>query len=122
MTTPIRKLIGSRLRTYRNNRELTQSTVAEAIGCDLTTLSRYERGEFAPDGEQLVKLAKYFNVSPLDFLPGDIEIHRQSILDNRAKLIELAYRIEDPNQLQMLVDEAIKYADDGPFPTRRKGR
>ena len=122
MTSPIRKLIGSRLRTYRVNRGLTQGDVAEAIGCDITTVSRYERGENAPDGEQLVKLAIYFNVSALDFLPGEVEIYRQSILDNRARLIELAYRIEDPKQLQVLIDGATKFAEQGQFSPKKRPR
>ncbi|MBD8577563.1 helix-turn-helix transcriptional regulator [Pseudomonas syringae] len=109
MTSSIRKLIGLRIKTFRKKERLNQEAVAEAIGCDVTTLSRYERGEYAPDGEQLVKLAILFKVSPMDFLPGEVEISRQVILDLRAKIVDLAYDIDDPIALQDIVNQASRF-------------
>lgn len=103
MSSTIRKLIGSRIKAHRKNQGVTQEMLAEALGCESTTLGRYERGEYAPDGEQLVKLAQFFGVSPMDFLPGEVDIHRQAILELRASLAELLFSINDLDELQRIL-------------------
>lgn len=113
--TPIRKIIGTRIKTYRKGQGATQAALAEAIDCEVTTIGRYERGDSAPDGEQLIKIAEFFGVSPMDFLPIKIDITRQEVLDLRADLIDLVYRINDPKQLERL----ISVASELPVPDRR---
>jgi len=103
MTSPIRTLIGSRIRSHRKARNITQAALAEAVDCEVTTIGRYERGDHSPDGEQLLKLAKFFNVSPIEFLPTEIDIRWQTICELRSALIDLVYRIEDPVELQRLI-------------------
>jgi transcriptional regulator with XRE-family HTH domain len=113
--TPIRTIIGSRIKLYRKDNGITQAALAEAIDCEVTSIGRYERGETAPDGEQLVKMAEFFGISPMDFLPVKIDVTRQSVLDLRAELIDLLYRIHDPKRLEGL----IKIVKETPFPDRR---
>lgn len=103
MTSAIRKFIGARIKLYRKQKHMTQASLAEFMGCEVTTLGRYERGEFAADGEQLVKLAQFFGVSPMDFLPYEIDIKRQTIIDLRITLIDSIYRIEDAEKLKQLI-------------------
>lgn len=103
MTSPIRTLIGSRIRSHRKARHITQAALAEALDCEVTTIGRYERGDHSPDGEQLVKLANFFNVSPIEFLPADIDIRWQTVCELRSVLIDLVYRIQDPAELQRLI-------------------
>ncbi|WP_055137537.1 helix-turn-helix domain-containing protein [Pseudomonas corrugata] len=106
MTSPIRALIGSRIRSHRKARHITQAVLAEALDCEVTTIGRYERGDHSPDGEQLVKLANFFNVSPLDFLPAEIDIRWQTVCELRSVLIDLIYRIDDPVELRRLITAA----------------
>ncbi|MEE9681837.1 helix-turn-helix transcriptional regulator [Pseudomonas moraviensis] len=106
MTSPIRTLIGSRIRWHRKARNITQAALAEVIGCEDTTVGRYERGEYAFDGEQLVKVAAFFGVSPIDFLPSESDIRWQTICELRSTLIDLVYRIDEPATLQRLIDAA----------------
>ncbi|MDY7563438.1 MULTISPECIES: helix-turn-helix transcriptional regulator [unclassified Pseudomonas] len=106
MTSPIRSLIGSRIRSHRKAKHITQARLAEALDCEVTTVGRYERGDFSPDGEQLVKLAIFFGVSPLDFLPTEVEARWQAISELRSVLIDLIYRIDDPTDLQHLIVQA----------------
>ncbi|MCS4315577.1 transcriptional regulator with XRE-family HTH domain [Pseudomonas sp. BIGb0381] len=103
MTSPIRTLIGSRIRSHRKARQITQAALAEALDCEVTTIGRYERGDHSPDGEQLVKLANFFNVSPIEFLPAEIDIRWQTVCELRSVLIDLVYRIQDPAELQRLI-------------------
>ena len=62
-------MIGSKLRTLRSSRKITQMDMAKLLGCARTTYTQYETGVSEPDFETLVKLADYFNVS-VDYLLG----------------------------------------------------
>lgn len=98
-----RKLIGARIKSHRKARNITQAVLAEALDCEVTTLGRYERGDYAPDGEQLLQLAAFFKVSPIDFLPTEIDVRWQAVCDLRSVLLDLIYRIDDPAELQHLI-------------------
>jgi transcriptional regulator with XRE-family HTH domain len=106
MTSPIRTLIGSRIRSHRKAKHISQAALAEALDLEPTTISRYERGDYSPDGEQLVKLGNFFGVSPLDFLPSQVEARWQAVSELRSELIDLVYRIDDPADLQRLITAA----------------
>jgi len=106
MNSPIRTLIGSRIKSHRKAKQITQAVLAEALDCEVTTIGRYERGDFSPDGEQIIKLAVFFNVSPIDFLPTEADVRWQKVCDLRSVLIDLVYRIDDPAELERLIDAA----------------
>ncbi|WP_434598644.1 helix-turn-helix domain-containing protein (plasmid) [Pseudomonas sp. R4-76] len=106
MTSPIRSLIGSRIRSHRKARHISQAALAEALDIETSTVSRYERGDHSPDGEQLLKLASFFNVSVIEFLPADIDVRWQTVCELRSVLIDLVYRIDDPAELQRLISAA----------------
>lgn len=103
MTTPFKKIVGARIKTHRKRKGVTQAAVAEHLDCEVTTVGRYERGEHALDSEQLVKLAHFFGVSPLDFLPTEIDVRWQVVMDLRSTLVDLIYQIDDPALLATLI-------------------
>lgn len=98
--TDIKRLIGSRIRLLRKRNQLTQEALAEALGSEIVTIGRYERGEYSPSIEQLLKISTVLNVSPMELIPSKTEIERKVIIDLRASLIEEAYRVEDPTTLK----------------------
>lgn len=55
--------IGVNIRNLREERNLTQEQVAEALGVTFQAVSSWERDEYNPDTEKLVKLAELFEVS-----------------------------------------------------------
>jgi len=57
------------LKTARKMRNLTQKDVAQMIGVDRSTYTRYESGEVQPDNDKLRKLSTVFGVS-IDYLLG----------------------------------------------------
>lgn len=59
----------NRIRDLREDRDLRQADVAQAIGIDQRTLSNYETGKTNPDSFAIIKLADFFNVSA-DYLIG----------------------------------------------------
>ncbi len=59
----------NRIRDLREDRDLRQVDVSEAIGIDQRTLSNYETGKTNPDAFAIIKLADFFGVSA-DYLIG----------------------------------------------------
>jgi transcriptional regulator with XRE-family HTH domain len=57
--------VGTRLKQFRAERNLTMREVATAIGVPLTTYREWEYGR-AIRGEFLIKLAKFFGISAED--------------------------------------------------------
>ncbi|MBP5492592.1 MAG: helix-turn-helix domain-containing protein [Clostridiales bacterium] len=55
--------IGSNIRRFREERKLTQEQVAEKIGVSFQAVSSWERDEYKPDTEKLIRLAEVFDVS-----------------------------------------------------------
>lgn len=65
----VKRLIGSRIALARKAAELNQDQVAEAIGVHKQTISRWESGKRAPNGEEIRTLVNLFGCSA-DFLLG----------------------------------------------------
>lgn len=61
--------MNNRIRDLREDRDLRQVDVSEAIGIDQRTLSNYETGKTNPDSFAIIKLADFFGVST-DYLLG----------------------------------------------------
>lgn len=58
-----------RIRDLREDRDLTQETIAEILGTSRSYYGRYERGLHPMTADQIIILAKYFNVSA-DYILG----------------------------------------------------
>ena len=62
-------MIFRRIRELREDRDLTQTALADSLGVRQTTYSKYELGRIEVPVEVLIKLADYYQVS-LDYLVG----------------------------------------------------
>ena len=60
-------LMYKRIRELREDKDLTQTQIAEVLSCSQRVYSNYERGELDIPTDILIKLANYHNVS-IDFL------------------------------------------------------
>lgn len=58
-----------RIRDLREDSDLTQQEVADALNMYLTTYRRYECGENEPPFHFIIELAKFYNVS-IDYIAG----------------------------------------------------
>lgn len=65
----VKRLIGSRIAIARKAAGLNQDQVAEAIGVHKQTISRWERGKRAPNGEEIRLLVNLLHCSA-DFILG----------------------------------------------------
>ncbi len=55
--------IGNNIKSLREDRKLTQERVAEELGVSFQAVSSWERDEYRPDIDKLIKLAEIFDVS-----------------------------------------------------------
>jgi len=66
------------LRQLRTEKNLSQKDVADAIGVDRTTYTKYETGKSQPDFVTIQKLAEFYSVS-VDYLLGRTDIRNPYI-------------------------------------------
>ena len=64
--------MNNRIKDLREDRDMRQIDLAQAVGIDQRTISNYETGKTNPDSEALIKLANFFNVT-IDYLLGRTE-------------------------------------------------
>lgn len=85
-----------RLKELRTSKNLFQKEVAEILGIDRTTYSKYENGASEPSHEILLKLAEIFEVST-DYLLGRDKKEPTSVSADGLdpELVELIKRIPD---------------------------
>lgn len=62
--------LGRKIAEYRKEKGLTQAAVAEVVGVDTETISRFERGTALPSLMRLFEIAQALNVGVGDLLVG----------------------------------------------------
>lgn len=58
----------------KENGGLTQGELAKELGVTQATISRWEKDQFSISGENIMKLALYFNASADDLLGMNVEM------------------------------------------------
>ena len=88
---------GLRLRELRTQRKMKQSDLAKIMGVAPNTVSTWETGDRDPNGEDLKKLAVYFDVS-LDYLMGVPNALKKTILERDKVLLNKFNELEKSQQ------------------------
>ncbi|MNF76916.1 transcriptional repressor DicA [compost metagenome] len=101
----IRHLMATRLKHLRKSKGFKQAELAEVMGCEINTISRYETGANTPSIDQLLRLAEALGVSPMEILPPPNPTV-QRVLELRQDLAEKALQIDSPKGLEQLVQLA----------------
>ena len=83
----------NRIRELREDRDLRQIDVTNAVGIDQKTLSNYETGKTNPDAYAIVALAEFFGVT-CDYLLGVTERNLANIDDILHELEDIKARID----------------------------
>lgn len=109
-----RIILGSKIRQLRKKQEKTQAALAENIGVDINTISRYETGATAPSIEHLLNLSGALGVSPMELLAAQSsELQRKLIIrqDITAKVmnIDCTQHLEE---ILLLVNSYSSLSDD----------
>ena len=75
-------MVGEKIKTYRENKNMTQSEIAEILGVKPTTISKYEAGTLEPNIESLKKLSEIFEISVDELIKDDkFDISNVNILE-----------------------------------------
>ena len=76
-------MLGEKIKTYRENKNMTQNEVADIIGVKSATISKYESNTLEPNIESIKKLAEIFEISIDELLKDEKEfnISKYNILD-----------------------------------------
>ena len=70
-------MVNERLKQLRKERNLTQTDLGKVLGIVVSAYGRYELGTTEPDISNLIKLAKFYNVS-IDYLVGLTDIREKT--------------------------------------------
>ncbi len=65
---PLPPRIGGRLRELLDERFLTHRDLADALGVDTQTISRWTRNETGPGKRRIRQIAEYFDVPPASLI------------------------------------------------------
>ncbi|WP_300347603.1 helix-turn-helix transcriptional regulator [Clostridium sp.] len=103
-------MLGNRIKSLREERNLKQIDLASYLNIGRSTLSQYESNKRVPSDEIKNKLADYFNVS-LDYLMGKSDI-KESV-DQLLKYKSTTIALHNSNGIDdELPDEAKKEIED----------
>lgn len=97
MENDLNKYLGLRVRSLRENAQMTQEELANVCDVSWRTISNLERGCVTPDLVMICKISKKFNVGLDDLL--NIEVQRRKSMSRIATenlLIERIKTIDDP--------------------------
>ena len=101
------KRLGEKIRELRKARDISQETLADALGVSFQAVSKWERGETAPDVTLIPAIASYFGVSTDELFGFDLhEVEKKvdAIVDRWRELCVAG----DEVQAEMLVRDALK--------------
>ena len=62
-------MISERLKSLREDKDLSQKELAKALGVSPSTIGMYESGKRTPDSEMLTRICDFFNIT-VDYLLG----------------------------------------------------
>ena len=88
----------NRIKDLREDMDLRQIDVANAVALDQRTLSNYETGKTNPDSVSLIKLADFFGVS-IDYLIGYSNINVKTTKDISLRLEKIISELTELNKI-----------------------
>ena len=71
--------IAERLKLLRKNNELTQDNISKYLDIHRTTVTQYEAGEIIPTTQNIIKLAKLYNVTTDYILCYELNIEKNDV-------------------------------------------
>ena len=92
-------LVGSRIRTLRRDRNLTQAELSNRIGIQQSDLCRMENGEYKVSLETLFRILSVFEMNIAEFfheeLPG-------ALRERDAEILRLFHRLSPRSQEELI--------------------
>ncbi|GEM_PF-1109528 len=122
-----KKAIGARFKSFRKGKGLTQVELGEILGINFQHISKYERGEFIPTFENLIKLIEHFSININWLLTGEGTMYTEDksqytiteeqvarvIRDEDEKLGEIMDILKKNEKLKLAVYEFLQTLKQG---------
>lgn len=90
--------IGEKLYTHRKNAGLSQEELAEKIGVSRQAVSKWERDESSPDTNNLIALAKLYNISLDELVFGEnLPKQEQAPKNDKVEISPMGIQVESKN-------------------------
>ncbi len=107
----VKKAIAARFKSFRKGKGLTQTELGEILKINFQHISKYERGEFIPTFENLIKLIDHFSININWLLTGEGAMYYED--KNQYKITEeqLARVIRDEDEKLGEIMEILKKND-----------
>ncbi len=86
---------GSRLKFLRDRQRVSQHELADVLGVKEATIGNYESGTSSPKMETMIKIFKYFNVTPNYMFQDEMNILESRPLDPKEKILVEKYSFLD---------------------------
>lgn len=93
--------IGSRLKTLRKRKNMSQQALADLSGFDRLTITKIETNRFTPSLKSLEKICSALNITFAEFFTGS----EAGINEDLIPLVEIASKMNS-NQKQQLIEIA----------------
>lgn len=74
-----KQILGQNIRNYRQLRGMTQTQLANALGCASSTVAMYETGKREPDMDTIEAIADIFNIRIRDLVPDRIATPEETL-------------------------------------------
>lgn len=111
--------LGNNIATYRKVNNQTQKTLAQAVGVDKETISRFERGASLPSLQTLERLGEKLAV-PLTALIGESSVQADDMAVNLTKILS---ELDEKDRIciyDVVKDLAAHFKKRGPLIEKRK--
>lgn len=105
--------IANRLVNLRKKHQLSQEELANKLGISRQAVSKWERAEASPDTDNLIRLAKLYNVSLDELLATEDEDY---MIDNSEVIKEDAFTEEDKDSRVIIINRHHVKWNDLPYP------
>lgn len=98
----------TRVKELREQKNISQMTLATRIGCSQNTISKIEKGECEPRANVLIEMSKYFGVS-VDYILGISDVRNHTEMYTRYGKIQ-GIGVEYQDKINRLSDKSQEVA------------
>lgn len=109
--------LGLKLQEIRKQNKLSQEALAEKLGVSRQAISKWERGESAPDTENLIALSRIYGVSIDELLGNNSQTQKEDLYEEPVTEIKPEYDIpQREEKLSFKERRAIEKAKPPVYP------
>lgn len=103
---------GEKIKQHRLLKKISPKDVAAVLDMDVSNYYRIERDEVKPDIENLIKIAEYMQIDPMDLITDDKIVFNTSLHDNSQYGVLYNTTINQDSKLNQVLEDKIKLLEE----------